>query len=303
MVSAAPLSTQASMRNMEVVDDVCRSAFGCGGIEVSTIALLLLTAVLAFLVLAAIVHVREAVSVVEEERNRLEAERDAFDAFSRRVANLDVAEAARPVTAGGGMAAMSSTAPDDRLERIQSAYRETVMDVPHYEADYGEPLTENLAAEFGDAIAYAVADGDQLTPQLKAALLEASREASQSRSSFISTLEAEAEALEEARASIEEIEDERASRAAAPLTERSYEQLVADWKHLGGLSERCRRLVRDRQERIRSTSVATRNGPDLHSYLYEELPVDHPVLADLLELSESVEDLRSRILDSLTRRV
>lgn len=291
------------MRNMEVVDDVCRSAFGCGGIEVSTIALALLTVVLGVLVLAAIVHAREAVSLVEEERERLEAERDAFDAFSRRIANLEVAEATQPVTASGGMATVTSTAPDDRLDRVRSAYRETVMAVPHYDVDYGESLTENLSGEFGDGIAYAVSDGRQLTPQLKSALLDGSREASQSRTSFISKLEAEAEALSEAADEIEEIDRERADVAAAPLPERSYEGLVEDWERLGDLGERCRRLLRSRQEGIQSAAAAMQNGTDLHRYLYDPLPVTYPVLGDLVGLSASIDDTRSRVLKSLTRRV
>lgn len=303
MVSAAPLSTRASMRDIEVVDDACRSAFGCGGLDVSTIALVLVTVVLAVLVFATIVHVREATSLVEEETERLEAERDAFDAFARRVANLEVAEAAQPVTTSGGVATVASTAPDDRLDRVRTAYRETVMDVPHYEADYGEALAENLSAEFGDEIAYAVEDGRQLTPQLKSALLDASREASRNRSSFISTLEAEADALADAASEMEELDGERASVAAAPVTERSYEELVADWKRLGRLGERCRQLTRSRQEQIRSTSAAIRNAPDLHSYLYDEIDVTYPVLADAVSLSDTIEDLRSRFLDSITRRV
>lgn len=304
MVSAAPLATRVSVRNMEVVDDVCRSAFGCGGIDVTTIALLLLTGVLALLVLAAIVHVHEATSLVEEERARLAAERDAFDAFSRRLASVEVSEVTTTVAASGGLAVETSTMPDDRLARVKDAYRDTVMSVPHYEEDYGESLAENLAAEFGDGLAFAVVDGRQLTPPLKSALLAASDEASRERTAFLSTLEAEAEALAEAATAIGKIDDEVESIADAPPTERSYEELVAEWTRLGALGDRCRELLRSRQEEIRSTSTATKpDGLELHDYLYDELPVSHPVLADLASLADAIGSLRSQLLRSLTRRV
>lgn len=304
MVPAAPLATRVSVRNMEVVDDVCRSAFGCGGIDVTTIALLLLTGVLALLVLAAIVHIREASSLLDEERKRLLAERDAFDAFARRLSNVDVSLTATAVATSGGLAVETTTAPDDRLAMVKDAYRDTVMSVPHYDEDYGESLAENLSAEFGDGLAFAVVDGRQLTPPLKSALLSACEEASRKRTTFLSTLEAEAESIAEIATAIEAVDEEVESIAAAPPTERSYEELVAEWTRLGTLRDRCGELLRDRQAEIRSRSTPSRpDDLELHEYLYEELPVNHPALSDLTSLAESIGSLRSQLLQSLTRRV
>lgn len=304
MVSASPLATRVSVRNMEVVDDVCQSAPGCGGIDVATIALVLLTGVLALLVLAAIVHVKEATSLLDEERSRILDERDAFDAFSRRIANLEVTEATTAVATAGGLAVETSTVSADRLGSVKEAYRDTVMSVPHYEEDYGESLAENLAVEFGDGLAYAVTDGGQLTPPLKSALLSASEESSRNRSAFLSTLEAEAEALSEAATAIEAVDSEVDSIATAPPTERSYEELVAEWNRLGTLDDRCEDLLQERQEEIQSRAkVAKAGGVELHEYLYEALPVTHPVLADLASLSETISAARSQVLQSLTRRV
>lgn len=292
------------MRNMEVVDDVCRSSFGCGGVDLVTIALISVTAVLALLVFAAVVHVWDAETLLDDELRRLAAEREAFSEFGKRVADMEVSEASAAVPASGGLVAATTTVPDDRLDRVRDAYRETVMDVGHFEEDYGEPLAENLAAEFGDNVAVAVVDGNQFTSQLKAALLQSSREASRQRASFISTLEAEAESLEAAASTLSEVDAERGSLAEAPLPSRSYEELVDDWHRLGTLSERCRSLVSERQRRLRElSSPLPPGGGELHEYLYEELAVSHPVLADAASLSEKVEELRGRVLQSLTRRV
>lgn len=304
MVSAYPLATRVSMRNMEVVDDVCRSSLGCGGVDLATITLISVTAVLALLVFAAVVHVWDAETLLDAELRRLAAERDAFSEFTRQVADIEAAESTAAVPAAGGLVATTSTVPDDRLDRVRDAYRETVMDVDHFEEDYGEPLAENLAAEFGDGVAVAVVDGGQLTPQLKAALLQSSREASQQRASFISTLESEAESLSEAASVIDEIDAERESLAEAPLPSRSYEQLVDNWHRLGQLSDRCGALAAERQQRLRELSASLPpGGGKLHEYLYDDLSVSHPVLADAASLSEAIEELRGRVLKSLTRRV
>ena len=304
MAPASPLSTQVSVRNMQVVDDVCRSAFGCGGIDLAAVAIVAFLGLLAVLVVATIVHVSEASSIVEEELARIAAERDAFDDFSRRVATIEVPETATAMPAGGGLATVTGGTLDDRLDSVRTAYRDTVMDVDHYDADYGEPLPENLAAELGDGLAYAVVDGQQFTPQLKAALLEASQEASRRRSSFLTTLEAEAESLAEGADAIESIGREQESIAAAPLSQRSWDALVGDWNRLGSLVDRCRASARARQERTRSLSAGlSSERPDLHEYLYDGLPVSHPVLADVAALSETIETRRSQVLQALTRRV
>lgn len=291
------------MRNMEVVDDVCRSSLGCGGLDLATVLLISVTAVLALLMFAAVVHVWDAETLLDDELRRLAAERDAFSEFTKRVADIEAAETSAAVPASGGLVT-ATTVPDDRLDRVRDAYRETVMDVDHFEEDYGEPLAENLAAEFGESVAVAVVDGGRLTPQLKAALLQSSREASRQRASFISTLEAEADSLDEAANVLEEIDAERRSLAEAPLPSRSYEALVDDWNRLGELSDRCGALVAERQQRLRELSASLPpGGGELHEYLYEGLPVSHPVLADAASLSEAIEEVRGRVLRSLTRRV
>ena len=305
MVSVSPLATRVSMRNMEVVDDVCRSSLGCGGVDLATLVLISVTAVLALLVFAAAVHVWDAETLLDDELRRLAAERDAFSEFGKRVSDIEAAETtAAAVPASGGVVTATTTMGDGRLDRVRDAYRETVMDVEHFEEDYGEPLAENLAAEFGDSVAVAVVDGNQFTPQLKAALLQSTREASQQRASFISTLEAEAESLEAATTALEEIDAEREALADAPMPSRSYEELVGNWHRLGQLSDRCSSLVSERQRRLRELSATLPPGAgELQEYLYEELPVSHPVLADAASVSEAVEELRGRVLQSLTRRV
>lgn len=304
MPALSPLSTRVAVRNVEVVDDVCRSAFGCGGIDVATIALLAATTILALLVIATVFHTTEAGAHLEEELRRLAAEREAFTRFRSRVADIEATEASAAVPVTGGIASSSSGMPDESLDDVRAAYRGTVMDVAHYEGDYGEPIADNLAAEFGEDVAVAVVEGSRLTPQLKAALLHSSQEAAERRASLVSTLRAESESLDAAEAVLKDVERERASIDQRPVAERSFEGLVEDWDHLGSLADRCRRLVADRQDRLRELSASMPPGrPDLHAYLYDDLPVNHPVLADGAALAESVEDLRGRLLQSITRRV
>jgi hypothetical protein len=258
MVTAAPLATRVQMRNLEAVDDVCRSAFGCGGLGLETVTLAAVTVVLALVVVAVAVHVREATAAGDEERERLGIERDAFARFARQVADIEVPETSATVSTTGGIATAVTTAPDDRLRRVQEAYRETVMAVAHFESDYGEPLGDNMAAEFGEDVAVAVVDGGRLTPQLKSALVQGSREAQRSRANLLSTLEAEAESLDRARTAIEEVDGEREAIAGrTSFADRSFEALEDDWERLGVLADRCRDLVAERGETLRERGPMT----------------------------------------------
>ena len=303
MLLPPALSTQVSMRNMEVVDDVCRSAVGCGGMEEAMVAFAVIAGLFTLLVLAAMVQLTDAISIVDEERERIAAERDAFAAFARRVAGLEPVESTAAVPAAGGLQT-ASPGRDAALDSVTDAYRETVMAVDHYAADYGEPLGANLAAELGEDLAVAVVDGDRFTPPLQSALVEASREASQHRAAFLRTLEDEATALAGAAERLEALEAERSSAAGASLTDRSFEELVAVWEELGEVADRVRTVAADRQAAIRSRSAAGTPGDlELHEYLYDSLPVTHPVLAEAARLLEGVETARSRVLRAITQRV
>lgn len=304
MSALLPLATRVSMRNVRVVDDVCRSAFGCGGIHLATVAVFVVTTVLALLVIATVFHTTDAGRLLEDELERLAAERDAFSRFRSRVEQIEAREAPAAVRATGGIAAGSGGIPDDTLDRVREAYRHTVMAVDHYDVDYGEPLADNVAAEFGEDVAAAVVDGTQLTPQLKAALLRSSEEAAKRRDSLRSTLQTEATSLSEARAALRDIQTELDAVEARLDPGRSFDALAADWRELSTIADRCRGLLVDRQDTLHHLAASMPPGqPEIQAYLYADLPVDHPVLADATGLAEAVTSLRRRVLLALTRRV
>jgi hypothetical protein len=89
-------------------------------------------------------------STLSQEYEEVDAERRAFDRFKNRIAIIKavVTASAVPVTRAP-LREQRSRAP----ERVRSAYRETVMDVDHYDDFYGETLIEHVTAELTDEIA------------------------------------------------------------------------------------------------------------------------------------------------------
>ena len=151
-----------------------------------------------------------ALDVVDSEIEYARDERAAFDRFRARLANVDPTPTcnsdATATSAGAtGIAAVSTRTeptPEPSLREVRTAYRETVMAVPHYESEYADTLRESLATEFAPAVAAQVADGTRLTAPVYSALLAGSESASEDRDRFRRSLVREHESLLEIRGAL-----------------------------------------------------------------------------------------------------
>lgn len=283
----------------------------CSGIEcwiveaLDPVLFLLGTGVLFLALLVALSYIREAETECQREQARVASERDAFERFAARVADLEFSTVRASANPAGVAFARADPA-DKQLARVEDAYRETVMSVDHFEEDYGETFQEHVQAEYGEEIATAVGNGTRLTPQLQQALVSRSREASRERTELISTLEAEAESLAGAREALTDFEAELSSMDQRPLSQRSFDELSAAWRELDGIESACETVLAERQRRFEDGIVVGHklsDGHEFNAYLYEPLDVTYPVLADGAGLIERIRTAKRRVTASLTRRV
>jgi Asp-tRNA(Asn)/Glu-tRNA(Gln) amidotransferase C subunit len=262
----------------------CSELVAC--LTADAVALAVGTAVVFLVLVATVAHVRSARRITDEERQRVRSEAEALAAFASEVSELEP----RPAPGGretAGATTMVETVSSGSLEEVADAYRGTVMDVPHYEAEYGETLARNMAQEFGDDVAGAVVAGRALTPQLKETLLKRSGRAHRLRLALLEHLEAESEELadlaetfERIVNSVERIEDE-------DLDDASFEALVGEWYLLEDREQESQEIVERRQETVHSRRSIAKHLPDtptLEEYLYEPMDVTHPVLSDATDL-------------------
>ena len=87
-----------------------------------------------------------ALGIVEGELETIRTEREIFTRFLDRI--QDISPDNRGLT-GRSQGDLLISAPviesrSDGLTQVQSAYRETVMEVPHYDREYGDTLAESL---------------------------------------------------------------------------------------------------------------------------------------------------------------
>jgi hypothetical protein len=286
------------------VEGAC-SGLACATVDLVSAALLVAWAfAFVFVVAATVVQLRRAREECDHERDRLLTERRAFEQFASRVASLDPVEPSGAVT-DGGTAALGRSSGGDGLAAVETAYRETVMSVDHYDTDYGESLRENMATELGADVATAVLDGGTLHPQLKAAIVRKCGEAHDHRTAVLRDVDDEAASLESAREELGRVEGTVDDLDATPLLEKSFDDLRREYGALGELAGDCEALLDSRQATVadREPGADPDDAHEFYAYLYDPLDVSYPVLSSALSTLSTVRTARRRVLDSLTRRV
>jgi hypothetical protein len=291
---------------------VCR-ATGCGDPELLVSGAILLAVVL-LATGVTLVRLREAREAVATERRRAVAERDAFAQFRRRVARLETSsvpvddpptgrpsavtgttgETAVDARAAGTAGAHGGSRPTDcgsadGLRAVQTAYAETVLATPHHDTEYGETVTESMAAEFSCAVATTVADGSALTPALQATLLRGADAAGDCREALVSRLDAERCQLQEAT---DVLEPAAEAAAAVRTDEADVDDCVAASERLDWHESAVTDLTTERQ---REVHARVSDHPNWFDYVYGDLDATHPILATATETLAAIDDTRDRL--------
>lgn len=249
-------------------------------------------------------HVRSAIDIVVTDRDRTVSERRAFTSFIDRLSEFSVEsidsktnlDCSTPVQIV--LEQTQSSHSVSQLARVRELYRETVMGVEHYPEEYGDSFDESIAEEFGPEIAAATLNSDQLTPQLRDRLIEASNQARESRHALLQGLENEHNALQSADEALTELgADLDDVLSAHSFQTWPDEELATVRKDLHTRERECDRLAADRQTTLHEQRIPSTHHIDLEftEYLYRSLPVTFPVLADIASLTETLRTARQNV--------
>lgn len=254
-------------------------------------------------------RIPEAIEIVEKEREILTVERNAFTRFARKVDDIDPTTNHMSVTVTGSEKLSQRAAEAENIRAVRNAYRETVMSMAHYTEEYGEDLQTNMAAEFGPAIATAVVKHEELTPELKETLMQASVRATEDRSSLLCQLESEANALSTTEQELTAIEerlpgmvrdlDREDGRQNESWRWRSTHDIRSAYWRLEKAEDDCKRTLTFRQEQIHEDQVST--DVNLQEYLYSSREWTYPVLDDALDCLQLIQDAKHELTNALCR--
>jgi hypothetical protein len=234
-------------------------------------------------------YVEDALTIVENEHRVIATELDAFREFHSAI---ESARPQQPETLAPVAMNHRSGSPDQFAE-LRSAYRETVMSVPHYETEYGEALPANVEFELGPDSAAMLTSSGHFSEHHKHALACVVRETIDDRERLLDSLAEDQASLERFRTPLQSVlgaveSFERVDPVVdSPALEDGYRRRVET------IERRCRSLIDDRQSELvgdRRALALPISGPDLPSYLYGELAVTYPVIAPLTSLLDAIAD-------------
>lgn len=214
---------------------------------------------------------------IEREQDEVQTEIDAFDAFSERLATVDIPQnhtgQPLPPTVARGESGSNP------LEAIRTAYQETVLAVDHFDQAYDESLEEHFTNEFGPDIGWNLTAerASPLPPQYLDAVRAASEEAIRARQNYL-------ELFEDEYASID-----RADAVITDLVDECSETQIPEW-YQEEFRDQLSELTDARQEKIQTyDSDSNADGHVLCSYLYDDVESTYPVLAAIGRLRSIVQ--------------
>jgi len=298
------------LTSAECTDAGCElAAAATGPAAVTALALAGVVALLAF------AYVRDARTECRNERRRVLDERDAFDRFAERVADVDPvpAETQRSPQERAKRHLNAGTRPDGgdvALRRVLSAYHDTVMALPHYQSEYDETVAESLSVELGPDTATALASDRTLSPGAQSALVRRSRRAVDARERLADVVAGEIERLSEAESALADI-DRRRRRLVGHLdgmeSGSAADAAIDVWNRLGELERDCDDLAADRQRELDNPpmtpgeTITDRGDRAFYAYLYGDTDGPrYPVLAQSATLAERVRADRDQVGSRVT---
>jgi hypothetical protein len=254
--------------------------------------------------MASLTYIPNALALIVEEQDRVASERDALLSFGQRLSNIEPHSSPSITQPGPSLESHLDTnnrLPRNQLQEVQQAYRETVMAVPHYEEEYGKSLATDLGEEFTDEIAIAVTTNEQFTAPLKTALLQQVTDSHQERIQLLQDLDDEQTGLEQAEQTMGQVDDSLQEFDETRLFDESIPTLQDRYERFCAYKEQCITVIEQRQQYHHKTPRRWLDGEvgDLQWYLYDDLPVQYPVLADGATLIEQIETAQQEVAATL----
>jgi hypothetical protein len=251
-------------------------------------------------------YIPKALSSIDNEKEDIIAERESFAAFERRISTL---EARSPRSDSQSVHSFeipldtTDRVPNNQLREVQRAYRETVMATSHYEREYGHSLAADMHEEFTEEIVIAVMTGEQLTPQLKAALQQQAVQSQNERTRLLQDVDDEQTGVEQAQQTMWPVVTACEGFDEVSLARQSFLDLRDQHEQFCAHEDHVTAVVEQRQHQHHETPQQWLNGDvgDLQGYLYADLPIQYPVLADGIALIKQVREAQRAVAAVLGR--
>ena len=251
-------------------------------------------------------HLHRARERAESERASVAAKRDALDSFAARLRECSPSgptpeQLAQPV--GGGVSTSAGGHAPDGREQVRSAFAETVG-----EHTDGDAVLSGIQTELGKeaALALAPTTSATFTPQLQSQLLSQTTARKRELGAMLGALDAERESLQTHLDTVDTVVAWLVDADETPLTDVGFDALRDRHERLSQFRADIETATQTRQTRLDATTshggqvgIAHRS---LVASLYEDFPVDYPVLATATRLLDVCSDAQQAVRAHLVSR-
>jgi hypothetical protein len=211
-----------------------------------------------------------AQQVVDQESEQLRSEQSALSTFREKVAACQASEPMAQKTPSANRPLLEQQR-HSQHEEILAAYRETVMDLPHYDTVYGNVLQEDLSFEFNPDIATGLCNKAPFTNQFKSHLLGAIDTSLESREVFLEELDEESQSLSRAHTELSNIIEALSQMGTSSIEGISIQSAPVEAKY--------EEIIIRRQDQLQSRANPSYiKKHTLCEYLYDEPGWTYPVL-------------------------
>lgn len=255
-------------------------------------------------------YIDQAQRRVQAEQEAVDAKIEAIETFKTRIRDIPTESAlsSSNATTQAGIRFKQTSSSTDQCRTVRNVFSQTIQ--PHSIADLGESeqLLDTIRNEFSEPIAVALAPTTEtsFTPKLKQMII-AEANAQQNGAEILSqTLEQEADHLAEACKTVDGIIEWIIEVNETPLTKLDFDALTRRHERLEAHRNQCEQLIHRRQELLQQTMTKELTiGMDysgLLPYLYQDFPVEHPVLSTGVKLIETCDECQRAIRAHLIRK-
>jgi len=262
--------------------------------------------------MAVTTHVDHARSRIRAEREAVERRREAFATFADRIASLptEPARSTTPgVTATAGIQPNGESTTTDRCRTVRRLFAETIRPHSVADGDDSESLLATIRTELTDTIAVALATTTEapFSAELKEAIVAETRVRRAEAETFERALDRERARLDDAASTVGRITSWIADADETSLLDLGFDTLQARHETLATHRDRCQELADRRQAFLHDTtdgeSGARIDHRKLVAYLYEDFPVDYPILSTVVRLDSACTECQRSVRNHLVRRV
>jgi hypothetical protein len=228
-------------------------------------------------------------SGIEATRRAVGDEHAAFETLRSRLTDLTPFEPA----------ANRPTPPGERrrisTRRIETAYRETIMSVPHYLAWYNHTYVRNVTETLGPTLATTLVESSDVGAPILDELDTAVAEQITRRDAMI-------DAIDRERANVQTIADwlaegrELLDHDESAVTGQSGATEPSAWDRLARVSRKYKRATDRRHQHLRRRRSRKWDGPgeSCRAFLYREYDGQYPVLDAIAERRRELQHRHSK---------